>query len=334
MSRDYLKFFYENVFEKCITEKVESESKINEFHYPEMDVLNKKEFYWNSNIALKKGDIPIETTHLIFGDEFNKKLEHIPRGVIYIKFGENFNKKIEKGDLPENLRHIEFGDEFNKIIGSNVFPRLVESIKFGTNFNKKISRKVLPKNLKYLEFGFYFNQQLIETSLPYGLNTLILGECFNNELLVENIPESISKIHIRNEHYDRHIDINLNLTELIITKKYLEHFPHINEMNILYLIKFYSVRSYNYDEYDSEHPEYWSDDDFYDIYYYEYNINNHLYLFMDEEFEKIQDYIFYFETIRKKLFAEELASKVFSPRRLFNIADKYEIEYADIHFFY
>ena len=334
MSTEYLKYFYDNIFNELVIEKSKEESNINYFDYPEITDLNDRQFYWIHNRSLEFGDVPIDTTHLIFGDEYNKKLMNIPKSVIYIKFGENFNRKIGIGDFPENLRYIEFGEEFNQLIRPNIFPRLVEIIKFGTQFNRSIFCNVLPKNLKYLEFGWYFNKDIVIGSLPQGLKSLILSYSFNGNLNIKNIPKNLSRIHINNENYSGIIDKNLNLTELLLPRNYVDNMPHINTMNILYLIKFYVLlERENIHNHNNEYS-YYDDEYLCDNSYYEYNLNGKNYLFDFDEYKKIDEYIMNFEYIKNKLFFKELSCKVFSPNRLFNIASIYGIEETDINELY
>lgn len=330
MSAIYLKYFYDNIFNEFVKEKNEDGLRIYYFDHPQISNLNDQLFYWEQNKSLEVGDVPIGTTHLIFGDEYNKKLLNIPESVIYIKFGERFNRKILEGDLPKDLRYIEFGEEFDQVIILNTFPRLVEIIKFGSKYNRRIRRNVLPENLKYLEFGFYFNQDIVSGSLPYGLKSLILSESFDGNLNVENIPESVSRIHVNNEYYTGIIDINLKLTELLLPRNYVDNMPDIMNMNILNLIKFYVVVEIEDNFSDNEYS--FQDEDSYPIAYayYEYNLNGMTYLFDNDEHIKIDEYIMNFEYIKNKLFSKELSSKVFSPTRLFKIANEYDIELTEI----
>ncbi|EFA77872.1 hypothetical protein PPL_09372 [Heterostelium album PN500] len=57
------------------------------------------------NELFEVGVIPVGTTKLVFGDEFDRQLEpnSIPSSVISIVFGANFNQPIRDGDLPVEL---------------------------------------------------------------------------------------------------------------------------------------------------------------------------------------------------------------------------------------
>ena len=300
MSIDYLKIIYDKI--------VNDNFNIINF---QLYNKNEKEFYWNFNKILNKNDIPEETTHLIFGDIYNKPLKNIPHNIIFIKFGNKFNKSLKSKNLPKYLQHIEFGSKFNKDIYINSIPCHVKTLIFGDDFNKPLRQGTLPQSLKYLEFGFSFDQEILENVLPKCLNCLIFGELFNQNLFENIIPKSVNRLHFKNEEYNKTLDKNLNLIELMINKYFKGFIPN----NILCIIKFDLIYD-NQIEYDDETIH-----DF-----YEYNIGNNIYIFNYEDHEKIQNYIKDFENIKTNLFFEELVSKVFSPKRLLNISNKYNIE--------
>jgi hypothetical protein len=209
---------------------------------------------------------------------------------------------------------LEFGDEFNQYIRINVIPSTIKKLIFGEKFNKILIPGTLPINLKYLEFGFLYDQEILENVLPDGLKCIIFGELFNHNLSENTIPISVNKIHFNNEEYNGVFDINLNLSELMIHKDYRNNIPD----NILCVIKF----KVKYEDEDDDIETVSVD--------YEYNIGTQEYKFEYDNHEKIQEYIKNLENIKTDLILEELVSKVFNPKRIFNIGDQYNIEYSNI----
>ena len=75
----------------------------NKYEYNYRYEYNKSEFN-------KKVELPINITHLTFGDYFNQKVE-LPINITHLTFGWCFNQKVE---LPINITHLTFGYYFNQ----------------------------------------------------------------------------------------------------------------------------------------------------------------------------------------------------------------------------
>jgi len=99
-----------------------------------------------------------------------------------LTFGFSFNRRVE---LPENLVSLTLGEWF-------------------------IQKVELPFSIKYL--SLCSNNKVIDY-LPYGIEELKLHESFNLEL--NNLLNSIKKIIIKNEHYNKKLNCLPDSVELL-----------------------------------------------------------------------------------------------------------------------
>jgi len=76
-------------------------------------------------------NIPIGTTEIHFGDEFNQPMTgYVSQSVTCIHFGNSFNQEIS-GLLPDSILELKFGNDFNQPI--TVLPKNLKVLEFGTN---------------------------------------------------------------------------------------------------------------------------------------------------------------------------------------------------------
>ena len=174
-----------------------------------------KLFYYETNVKIKKGDIP-DIDKLIFGNEYNHKIKEgvIPSQVKEIIFGLKFDKVIVKNGLSENLEKLEFGCDFNK--------DLVVSTSLRADTEKYVC--VLPSKLKSIKFGYFYNREIKEDSLPSTLETLIFGKTFNKK--IKNFPPELKYLEFGSgyQHIFTEGILPTTLTHLILGSYYNQEF--------------------------------------------------------------------------------------------------------------
>jgi len=116
-------------------------------------------------------DSPQTLTHLFLGDEFNTKINKLPKTLRYFFPGHNYPHPI--GNLLlgcPNLVFVNFGVKFNHQI-SKLLPVSLETLGFDTDseFNQPLDLTELV-NLTRLELGSWFDQEL--DKLPVNLKFL------------------------------------------------------------------------------------------------------------------------------------------------------------------
>lgn len=107
---------------------------------------------------------PMGLTHLTFGSFFNKKIDFIPPYLLHLhlELG-SFNRKVDH--LPIGLLTLKLGHFFNQKI--NHLPLSLKSLEIGNLFNQRVDR--LPHGLERLILGYGFNRRVdkLPTSLIY-----------------------------------------------------------------------------------------------------------------------------------------------------------------------
>jgi len=120
-------------------------------------------------------------THLTFGDDFNKSIDHLPNSITHLTFGNSFNQSIDK--LPNSITHLTFGVCFNKSVDN--LPNSITHLTFGEFFNKSVDH--LPNSITHLTFDICFIKSV--NNLPSSITHLTFGDFFDNP--VDNLPKSL-----------------------------------------------------------------------------------------------------------------------------------------------
>jgi hypothetical protein len=179
--------------------------------------INKIFFVLNFEIPIKIGDIRSGITHVIYGYNFNMKLDEgvLPESVEFLYFFSSnyeyslqnvlpknlktlvlssnsyYDNNLKPGDIPEGIKYLSFGYYFNKELNIGDLPESLECLVFGSSFNKTITKDVLPKKLKTLIFGCDFDKKIEKDVLPEGLKKIDFGISFNQPIDIGVIPESV-----------------------------------------------------------------------------------------------------------------------------------------------
>jgi hypothetical protein len=200
-------------------------------------------FSWEENVKVHPGDIPENTTHLIFGNLFNQELKRgvIPKGVYVLSLGSSFNSNIEEGAIPSSVRYLIFGNSFNQTMAEGDIPEGVTHLWFGRDFNRPISPGVLPLTLTDLEFGYSFNKPIIQGVFPPNLKRLVFGESFDHEIGRKVLPIELKGIAFRGYYMKSFRYLPIELEKLIIRG----HAPDVNAaVELSYRIIEVSSRSF------------------------------------------------------------------------------------------
>jgi hypothetical protein len=143
----------------------------------------------NPNFCTNRPKPKTKLTHLIFGSDFNKLVNHLPDSVKYLYFGDSFNKSVD--NLPNSLLFIKFGCDFNYSI--NNLPISLINIEFGTKFSQSLNN---------------LNHGIVSIKFP---NLLLYNELNNTmgyNVTINKLPSSIKNIYfsktatIYNHNYD------------------------------------------------------------------------------------------------------------------------------------
>lgn len=159
------------------------------------DMVNYKRismgFYFNEPIDNIVFPDNIET--LYFGDEFNQRIDNLPKNLIHLTVGKRFNQPLD--NLPSKLETLFLREDFNQPL--DFLPQSLRELHIGANFNHPLDN--LPK--KNLRDLFFMDEECI----------------FNHRL--DNLPESIQNIQVswRYSHIDE------------LKKKYVDKKIFINE---------------------------------------------------------------------------------------------------------
>lgn len=95
--------------------------------------------------------LPVDLTHLSFGDDYNKILPPLPRGLLQLIFGVSYNQCFIYV-LPKTLKQLKFGYRFdNYIIGP--LPNGLTHLTLSANYTKRLPR--LPKSLDHLKYVLF-----------------------------------------------------------------------------------------------------------------------------------------------------------------------------------
>ena len=177
--------------------------------------INKIFFVSNFEIPIKIGDIRYGITHVIYGYNFNMKLNEgvLPESVELLYFISSkyeyilqnvlpknlktlilsshsyYENDLKPGYIPEGIKYLSFGYYFNKKLNIGDLPESLECLIFGSCFNKDI--RVLPKKLKTLIFGSDYDKKIEKDVLPEGLKRIDFGTSFNQSIDIGVIPESV-----------------------------------------------------------------------------------------------------------------------------------------------
>ena len=102
------------IADKIMIRKMDSEFRFTLNGCISWNVEIDKVLFINNNIETTY--IPKNVTHIIFGNNFNQKMDNfIPNNVTHIFIGNNFNQKI-KNSIPNQVTHLIFGYHFNQEI--------------------------------------------------------------------------------------------------------------------------------------------------------------------------------------------------------------------------
>lgn len=161
--------------------------------------------------------IPNTIEDIVFGDDFNQKLENLPIKTKKIIFGFNFRNGFTylDFDLNDTIEHLEFGYCFNELIYK--YPNNLKYLKFGRNYNMKIDNlpeglvelfinerfctKILklPTTLEILEFDYYSSYSFDISCIPNSIHTIKLGR--NMNICKINIPKNLKNISYSKNNY-------------------------------------------------------------------------------------------------------------------------------------
>jgi hypothetical protein len=180
--------------------------------------INKIFFVSNFEEPIKIGDIRYGITYVIYGYNFNMKLDEgvLPESVEFLYFISSnyeyyslqnvlpknlkslilsshsyYDNNLKKGDIPEGIKYLSLGYYFDKELNIGDLPESLECLVFGSCFNKTIAKDVLPKKLKTLIFGCNFDKKIEKDVLPEGLKKIDFGISFNQPIDIGVIPESV-----------------------------------------------------------------------------------------------------------------------------------------------
>lgn len=161
------------------------------------------EFLYDHNKKIKKGDIPYDTTKLVFSHDYNKKINIgvLPPNITDIIFGNGFNQILDVGVFPKSVVYIKFGYKYNHRTFGRTPPPINEDIP--SMYNQIINPGVLPPHLAHLILSDNYNQPFDIGVLPNSLLHITFGEYFDRLLLIDNtqvLPNDINKICFRNSH--------------------------------------------------------------------------------------------------------------------------------------
>ena len=149
--------------------------------------INKIFFVLNFEIPIKIGDIRSGITHVIYGY--------------------NFNMKLDEGVLPESVEFLYFFSSNYEYSLQNVLPKNLKTLMLSSHsyYDNNLKPGYIPEGIKYLSFGYYFNKELNIGDLPESLECLIFGSCFNKHIKVGVLPKKL-KILIFGSDYDKKIE--------------------------------------------------------------------------------------------------------------------------------
>ena len=179
--------------------------------------INKIFFVSNFDEPIKIGDIKYGITHVIYGYNFNMKLDEcvLPESVELLYFASSnyeyslqnvlpknlktlilsshsyYDNNLKLDDIPEGIKYLSFGYYFDKELNIGDLPESLEFLIFGSQFNKPIKVGVLPKKLKTLIFGWDYDKKIEKDVLPEGLKKIDFGKSFNQPIDIGIIPESV-----------------------------------------------------------------------------------------------------------------------------------------------
>lgn len=171
-------------------------------------------------------------THLVLSENFNQKIDNLPKTLTHLTLGDCFDKSVNK--LPESLTHLIIGDSFNNSVDK--LPELLTHLTLGRNFNNQ-SVDSLPKKLTHLTLGDYFGQTV--DNLPESLTYLSLGSNFDQQ--VDHLPDGLKCLNLKRAYDFCHTIDSLpeNLEELIIreSQKYLIDEKYLNHSRLKIICK-------------------------------------------------------------------------------------------------
>jgi hypothetical protein len=208
-----------------------------------------------------------------------------------LTFGNDFNQPLEIGAIPNNVKYLTFGNNFNQILKKGIIPDTVKSIVFGHYFNQELSKDILPNNITNLSFGKNFNQFIEIGAIPKTVTNLIFfNPLFNQILNDDNLPSNLVELLI---HESYNMDLLKCEKNVFIGKIIFERY---NENNYSIIIN------------DKMKIETYYKDDIKE--YIDQNMTN----------DKLIGHII----------LEELAKKVFHPKRLMKISNDYNIDFDEL----
>ncbi|KAM9983276.1 hypothetical protein ACTFIZ_000166 [Dictyostelium cf. discoideum] len=173
-----------------------------------VEIDNDTPFHWEngSKIKFKQG----------FKDQLliNGNTSIIPNGITHVIFNDEFNRRIQPGSIPNTVKKIEFGKKFNNGgfgIDDGVFPIGLEELSFQHYFISKKNDAPLPTSLKILKIGCHktihhdnasrysvvgcgiqHSQLLTNFSHLTNLKQVTLGFCFEGTL-----PQSLLNLNVK-----------------------------------------------------------------------------------------------------------------------------------------
>ena len=180
----------ELIIRKCIIEEY--------IDYQRLNLYKITHLIFGNNFNQRVDNLPDSITHIEFGWHFNQMVDNLPDSTIYLKFGVYFNQSVE--NLSKTLKDLTFGYFFNQPV--NNLPNSITHLRFGWTFNQQIDN--LPGSITHLKFEGIFNQSV--DKLPNSINHLNFGWYFNQT--VDNLPDSIT-----------HLEFGFNLHQ------YIENLP-------------------------------------------------------------------------------------------------------------
>jgi len=170
-------------------------------------------FLWKHNRTIfDKSEIDKNTTHLYFGDLYNKK--------------------IKKNVLPDNITFIYFGYSFNQNIDN--LPNSVQSLHFGYTFSQNVRK--WPDSLTTLVLGERFNCEI--NNLPCSMEELTIHNP-NYKKKLNNLPVCLRKFtltpvaHIYENEFVHKLPLNCDFESMSNKNSAHEH-NKISRNKILY----------------------------------------------------------------------------------------------------
>ena len=168
-----------------------------------IDTMN---FIYNDINPIGPSTIPIDTTHLIFGNNFNQPLTpvYIPDSVTHITFGDSFNQPLTPDCMPDSVTHIVFGVFFNQPLTRDCIPSSVKYLYFRSNFDYRTSAEEIIMNPEIeINFNayntlypknrivhlFYFGHNQIIPRNGIDLEETIVGDEWNDYIIGRQITK-------------------------------------------------------------------------------------------------------------------------------------------------